>query len=379
VFRSLHQGDSLKPISPEISRTKRGTASALAESPRNADVLWAGTDDGYLWISRDGGAKWTNITTKVGLPGFRWVASIEASRAVDGRAYVVFDGHRSDDDEPYVYVTEDFGETWKSLRANLPSGSTRVLREDIENPNLLYLGTEFGAWASLDQGKSWTKINNNLPTVAVHEFAQPTGGVDEIVAATHGRSLWILDVSALRELSADTLKADAFLYKPATVVRYLQEPPRGSIYGTGSRKFAGENPPPGAQIYYSLGKKPAKINLKVVDYTGVTVREIEAKPEVGLQHVAWDLRKEVPGAAQQQPGAGRGGGRQGGGGPGGAGGGGGFGGGRGFGGQNAAAPGMYRIVLTVDGKEYTQSLKVEGDPNRQGPIIAEEDEDEDGQ
>ncbi len=186
VFRSVKQGESLRPISPEISRTKRGTASALAESPRNAEVLWAGTDDGYLWVTRDGGAKWTNVTAKVGLPGFRWVASIEASRYVEGRAYVAFDGHRSDDDAPYVYVTEDFGETWKPLKANLPTGSSRVLREDIEKENLLYLGTEFAAWASLDRGQTWVKINSNLPTVAVHEFAQPTG-VDEIVAATFGR------------------------------------------------------------------------------------------------------------------------------------------------------------------------------------------------
>src|SRR5262249_52652922 len=156
--------------SPEVTRTKRGSATALAESPRNPDVLWVGTDDGALWVTRDGGKEWKNVAEKVGLPGPRWVATIEPSRAEEGRCYVVFDGHRSDDDEPYVYVTEDFGQNWKSLRGNLPWGSTRVLREDITNPNLLYLGTEFTAWASLDRGKSWTKINAKLPTVAVHEF-----------------------------------------------------------------------------------------------------------------------------------------------------------------------------------------------------------------
>ena len=131
--------------------------------------------------ARDGGGKWTSAIDKVGLPGPRWVASIEASRFVDGRAYVVFDAHRSNDDEPYVYVTEDFGQTWKSLRANLPTGSTRVLREDVHNPNLLYLGTEFAVWVSVDRGQKWEKLNNNLPTVAVHEIAaHPTAG--EIVA-----------------------------------------------------------------------------------------------------------------------------------------------------------------------------------------------------
>src|SRR6185312_5312069 len=129
VFRSVTKGDDLQAISPEIARTKRGTASALAESPRNLNVLYAGTDDGYLWVTRDGGRQWTNITKNVGLPGLRWVASIEASRFDEGRAFVVFDGHRSDDDNPYVFMTEDYGVTWKSLRGNLPSwGSTRVLR-----------------------------------------------------------------------------------------------------------------------------------------------------------------------------------------------------------------------------------------------------------
>src|SRR5262249_40254536 len=155
VFRSVKQGEDLRTISPEISRTQRGTATALAESPLNPDVLYVGTDDGYLWVTRDGGKQWKNVTPLAnnlpegdeskgdGLPGTRWVASIEASRFGDGRAYVVFDGHRSDDDEPYVLVTDDFGATWKSLRANLPAGSTRVLREDPVKKDVLFLGTEF--------------------------------------------------------------------------------------------------------------------------------------------------------------------------------------------------------------------------------------------
>src|SRR5262249_44061979 len=131
VFRSLDRGNDVRVISPEITLTSQGSASALAESPRNPNVLYAGTDDGALWVTRDGGKEWTNITKNVGLPGPRWVAALEASRYDEGRAYAVFDGHRSDDDEPYVYVTEDYGQTWKSLRGNLPWGSTRCVREDI--------------------------------------------------------------------------------------------------------------------------------------------------------------------------------------------------------------------------------------------------------
>ena len=126
VFRSLDRGNDLHVISPEITATKRGSASALAESPRNPDVLYAGTDDGYLWVTRDGGKEWTNITKNVGLPGPRWVATIEPSRFEEGRAYVVFDGHRSDDDRPYVFVTEDFGKTWKPLHGGLAAGDRRA-------------------------------------------------------------------------------------------------------------------------------------------------------------------------------------------------------------------------------------------------------------
>ena len=170
------------------------------------------------------------------------MASLEASRFAAGRAYVALDGHRSNDDEPYVFVTQDYGKTWQSLRANLPSGSTRVLREDVVNQNLLYLGTEFALWASINRGSSWTKINNNLPTVAVHEIAvHPTAG--EIVAATHGRSLWILDVSALRQMKPSLLTEKAFLFKPQSAVRWRSQPPRGALLGAGSRRFVGQNPP----------------------------------------------------------------------------------------------------------------------------------------
>jgi photosystem II stability/assembly factor-like uncharacterized protein len=354
VFRSLDRGNNLLTISPEITATKEGSATALSESPRNPNVLYAGTDDGNLWVTRDGGKEWVNVTKNVGLPGLRWVASIEASRFEEGRAYIAFDGHRSDDDEPHVYVTEDFGKTFKSIRGNLPWGSTRVLREDISNPNLLFVGTEFAAWASLDRGQMWTKINNNLPTVAVHEFAlHPTTG--EVVIATHGRSLWVCDVSALRQITPEVCKADAYLYRPTAAVRWRTEP----AHGRTGRHFTGENPQPGASLWFSLGKQAEKASFKILDVEGKTVRQFAAETGPGLHKANWNLASPAP---RGQGGAGFGGG--------------GFG-GRGGGGGRPVAPGAYKIVLTVDGKEFVQSIRVLPDPAAPADILAE-DQEEDG-
>jgi photosystem II stability/assembly factor-like uncharacterized protein len=347
VFRSLDGGKDLRQISPEISRTPHGSATAIAESPRNPDVLYVGTDDGALWVTRDGGKQWSNIAATVPLPGPRCVASIEASRFAEGRAYVVFDAHRSNDDAPYAFATEDFGRTWRSLRANLPSGSTRVLREDIENPDLLYLGTEFGCWVSLDRGTYWMKLNNNLPTVAVHEFAlHPTAG--EVVVATHGRSLWVLDVTPLRQATPAVLKASAHLFEPQAAVRWHNEPGHESVYGNGARHFAGQNPPQGAQIYYALRQKAQAISLKVLGYDGKVIQTIPAPGEPGLHRVTWNLMGQNGGQRGR----------------------------RRFGPR--AEPGMYRVVLTVDGKEYVQGLRVEADPNGGTDLAAPDMEDEDG-
>jgi photosystem II stability/assembly factor-like uncharacterized protein len=341
VFRSVKRGNDFKAISPEITRSGKASATALSECPRNPDVLWAGTDDGQLWVTRDGGVSWKNITGKVGLPKPYWVATLEASRYRDGRCYVCLDAHRSDDDEPYIYVTEDYGETWKPLRANLPAGSTRCLREDLFREDLLYLGTEFAAWASIDRGASWTKINGNLPTVAVHELAQhPSMG--EMVAATHGRSLWVLDVSPLRGMNAKTAKAPATLYEPNTAVRWRNEALRGTVYGMGARGYTGENPQPGAHLYYSLTKKARDVRVLVQDFTGKTVITLTGRPEQrgpGLHRLTWNLRSSPGLMGAMVPARFRGG----------------------MG--NAAPAGQYRVVLRVDGAEVgSQGLKVENDP-----------------
>jgi photosystem II stability/assembly factor-like uncharacterized protein len=362
VFRSLDRGNDLKIISPEITLTKRGTATALAESPKNPDVLWAGTDDGALWVSRNGGKEWANVMGRVGLPGPRWVATIEASRQAEGRTYVAFDAHRSDDDKPYVYVTEDFGETWKNISSNLPPfGSTRCLREDADNHDLLYCGTEFGIFASINRGESWTRISNNLPTVAVHEIAaHPTAG--EIVAATHGRSLWILDVSPLRQIKPDSLKEKAHLYKPNTTVRWQMDP----AHGRTNRRYVGQNPARGAHIYYSLTEPAEKVSFQVFDIEGKVLGKWTANTKPGLHRTTWDMTRPPEGQAKGEiekkvmEGEKKGGKK--------GGGGGGFGfGGFAFQGRRLAPPGDYRVEMDVEGKGYrvtvSSILRLEGDPN----------------
>lgn len=405
VFKSLNKGDNLEIISPEITRTNRGSAIALSESPRNPNILYVGTDDGYVWVTRDGGREWKNITSNFGLPGSFCVGSIEASRFAEGRCYVTFDAHRQDNDDPWVFVTEDHGQTWKSLRSNLPWGSSRVLREDLQNTDVLYLGTEFGCWTSINRGQSWVKLNNNLPTVAVHEFAQhPTTG--ELVAATHGRSLWIVDVTPLRQITPTVLKSPAILFKPNTATRGRLEPARG---GT-NRRFEGQNPPTGAQLYYALAKPADKVTVRILDYTGKTVWERQSGQDgerrpvggagrfgggagaeaavatsAGVHRISWNLlAQNRQGDATRRPGGGRGG--------------------AGAGAAPAARPadpaggeeptetpvaptgrpqfsppvgsGMYQVVLIVDGKEFRQPLKVEVDTALSSGLIAEEEMDE---
>ena len=351
VFRSVKKGTDSQPISPEITRTRRGSATVLAESPRDPDVLWVGTDDGAVHVTRDGGRVWINVTDNfraAGLPGTRWVASIEASRWENGRAYVVFDGHRSNDDQPYVFVTENYGQSWKSLRGNLPIGSTRVCREDLIAKDLLYLGTEFAAWASIDRGGSWTKLNGDtLPTVAIHEFAQPTTA-NEVVVATHGRSIWIVDVTTLRQLTPTIVASgEPRLLTPSPAIRWQTVLGDSGPFFSSMRKFTGTNPVRGAFIEYLLPTKAERVSLNIKDVSGRTVAELKGSNEAGFHRILWNMQTvSLPRA---------------------------FGGGSKsdlesipfvqslFGGS--AGIGSYRVVLNVDGKELSVPLTVEGDPN----------------
>ena len=362
VYRSYDRGENPWPISLDMSINEQGSGSAVAQSPMNPEVIYAGYTDGALWVTRDGGAMWSRIDENVGLPGPRFVDSIEPSRFAEGRVYVAFDGHRSDDDAPHAYVSEDFGVTWRSLNETLPAiGSTRALREDIYEENLLYGGTEFGVFASVDRGYSWTRINGNVPTNSVQEVAiHPVAG--EIAIATHGRGIWILDVTHLRQMT-EARSEEPYLFDPAPGVLWgPRRIRRGDLYG--HDRFYAENHPDGVVIYYSLPDTAEEVTLTVHDTEGTVLRTLSGSDlgdqatSDGLHRVIWDLRRDFTEdevAAREsgrEGGAGRG---RGGGGRGGR--------GRGQTPQRPRVePGVFQLTVTIDGEELNRTLQVVPDP-----------------
>jgi photosystem II stability/assembly factor-like uncharacterized protein len=318
VFKTTDFGGHWQAISPDLTTNdpdKQGSAGgpvwhenttaeyhctiiSLAESPADAAVLWAGTDDGNLQVSRDGGKSWTNVVGSVpGLGRFSPVSHVELSRTAAGTAYAAFDRHLLDDPKPYVYKTTDFGHTWTSLSADLPEKAyVFVLREDPRNPGLLYAGTELGLYALYPGAATWTRLHlKNLPTVPVHDIlVHPKA--NDLILATHGRAIWIFDdASPLQQLGADALGKSAYLFDVREPVRFATKPTR---YGIGDRIFRGPNPPYGALITYHLKSKPDKdtpIKVEVLSEDGKLLRELKKVPaEAGLNRVAWDLNSEPP-------------------------------------------------------------------------------------
>ena len=342
VFRSYDRGDDLKRISPQITRTPRGSATDIAESPIDSDVLYVGTDDGFLWATTDGGKRWNNITKNLDAPKPLWVSSVEASHHQAGRVYVALDGHRSDDDAAYVYVSDDYGKTFRPLHKNLPRGSSRCLREDPVREGLLYLGTEFDFYFSIDGGDHWVIAGDGLPTVSVHDVATH-GDVPEIVLATHGRSLWACDVSPLRQLDADSTEGPAHLFPPAAVTRWRSSPRRG---GT-NRRYVAENPDRGAAIYYLVNDDAKSVRLEIRDIGNELIRTIEGKKESGLHRAVWDMTKVL-----SQPGRRSSGFR---------------------GGRLPVPSGTYRVTLMVDKTEVGSELvELKRDPDLPEDAVADE-------
>jgi photosystem II stability/assembly factor-like uncharacterized protein len=282
---------------PHLSRNDGvgayGTLTTIDESPLDPTVIWVGTDDGHVQVTRDGGATWTEVGGNIdALPGRRYVSRVEASAHAPGRAYAAFDGHYDDEYRPWVFVTEDFGASWRSIAEGLPDHSVNVVREHPRAERLLFVGNEIGAWVSLDRGAAWHRLGGGLPTVPVDDMViHPRD--NDLVLGTHGRSIWIADdVTPLETLSAEVAARAAHLFpvRPATLHEEL-----GGWPFHGDRWF-GANPPAGALVRYHLAAELdlEAVALVVTDAAGDTVRHLKGPTSAGLHTVAWDLRHDPP-------------------------------------------------------------------------------------
>jgi hypothetical protein len=361
LLKSTSRGDGLTAISDDLTTndpkkltTGKGgdgniqycTITTVDESPIVRDLLYVGTDDGNVWVTKDGGKAWTKLNDKIpGNPGL-WVTRVIASRHLPGTAYVTFNGYRSDDFKAYVYKTADYGQTWTSIAAGLPGKAVNVIREDVVNPNLLFVGMDFGLYVSIDGGKAWTEMKNNLPTQPIHDL-QVHPREHDLIVGTHGRGIFIADISALQEIDSKVLASDAFLFDVEPKVKWAVRRPNV----TAATNFNGPSEPNGVMInYYLKGAVAGDVQVKVMKGTYV-VAETKGTNKAGINQVLWNMRW-TPMSFGPAAAPGRGG----------------MGGGFGqpqapppyptFGGTTAADPGEYTIVVTAGGKTLTKKTQI---------------------
>jgi len=372
VFRSNDAGNTWTEISPDLTRNDKSKQQdsggpitkdqysveyydvvfALAESPKQENVLWAGTDDGLLQLTRDGGKNWSNVTPKE-VPQWSTISLIDASAFDPAIAYVAVDAHKVDDFHPYIFKTNDFGKTWSKIIGGLPDNSyVHAVREDPARKGLLYAGTETGVWVSFNDGANWQPLQLNLPNTPIHDLIIHN---DDLIVATHGRSFWVLDdIGPLRQLTPAISSEPAHLFAPSTAIRTR-------IGHRERRRFAiAENPPQGAILYYWLKEKPKEpIKLEVLDDQGKLLRsensvvkkeveqptEFDEEPDIthipaeaGLNLFVWDLRCQMP---MKIPKAIYDNGKPAG---------------------PLVLPGKYQVRLTVDGKSYAEAIEIKMDP-----------------
>jgi photosystem II stability/assembly factor-like uncharacterized protein len=372
LFKSNDFGRTWTPISPDLTTNDKEkqrdaggpvafentgaeyhtTIISVAESPLKAGTIWAGTDDGNLQETIDGGKTWSNLTKNVpDLKPNSPVSHVEPSATDAALVYVAFDRHLLDDFRPYVFKSTDGGRTFRNISGDLPDHAyVHVVREDPKNPNLIYAGTELGIFASYTSGRDWLPLRlKNLPTVAVHDIKiHPRD--NDIVIATHGRSLYVFDdATPIQQMTPQVRAEDVHLFDLRPALRYAQMMTR---YGLGDKQFAAQNPPYGALITYYLKSKPddkATFKMQIFDARGNLVSEI-ARPakEQGLNRVVWDLRfggakvRRPPTEEEPPfPGAPRG---------------------------PAVVPGTYTVKLTVGDKTVQKTVEVRLDPTVNAPL-----------
>jgi len=372
VFKSSDFGDSWQQISPDLTTddpAKQGEAGgpawyentvaewhttliSLAESPHSAGLLWAGSDDGLLHVSRNAGDDWQQIARPSGVPEFSPVSHVEPSRVAAERIYVSYDRHMFDDNRPHIFRSDNLGQRWQRITDGLPDNAwVWVVREDPRNPDVLYAGTEFGLFVSHDRGDSWQELDlGNLPSVAVHDIVLHPRRNDLLIG-THGRAIWVLDdVTPIQQYRVDN--DEPRLYPPRTAWRHARSFTR---YGISDARWVADNPPYGAIIDYYLTEVPADtdaqntdekekdwLRLEIVAADGKVIRTIKDAPaKRGSNRVSWDLRMDPPTyrSDEQEPAL--------------------------FGGPTEGAevlPGSYTVRLTVNGEVLQQPIEVRVDP-----------------
>ncbi len=361
LFRSRDHGQSWDRISPDLttndpekqkqeesggvtvdnsSAEMHTTIYSISESPKNGQIIWVGTDDGNVQITRDGGKTWTNVVGNVtGLGKCSWVSTIEASRYDEATAYATFDRHTFGDMKPYAYKTTDYGKTWTALPAQESGarGYAHVIKEDSQDPNLLFLGTEFGLWISVDGGQHWAQYKgSNFPAVAVRDIAVQARESD-LVLATHGRGIWIIDdISGLRALTPDLMAKEAALI-PGRSIQYLES---GGGWPEGDESFTGRSRSSEAQItYYQRSRHIfGDLKIEILDADGKVVDTVAGSKHRGLNRASWSMRIKAPavppaatllGEAAQGP---------------------------------RVLPGMYTVKMTKGDNVYTEKLNLVLDP-----------------
>lgn len=315
VHRSTDRGESWERISPDLTtddpkRQRQATSGGLsrdnstaennatiysiAESVLDDQVIWVGSDDGRVHVSQDGGASWTDLSRKFeGLPAGTWVSRVDASPHAAGTALISFDGHRTGDFSTYVYRSDDFGQSWSRLNTAAVEGYAWVIRLDLVNPDLYFLGTEFGLWISLDAGNNWARFKENLPKVAVHDIAIHPREHDLIVG-THGRGVYIIDdLTPLRALSAEVLASKLSLLptRPGEMVS------GGALQEFGSDdQFVGESPIEAASIAFYQRRRHlfGDLKLRVFDAAGVQIADLPVGKRRGIVRVQWPMRLKPP-------------------------------------------------------------------------------------
>src|SRR3989454_9900062 len=380
VHRTINAGQSWQVISPDLTLNDKARQQssggltpdnigveygdvvfAIAESPLKAGLIWAGTNDGLVHVTRDGGRTWTNVTSAIpSMPSWGTVSNVEPSRYDTATAYITVDAHQANNREPFVYKTTDYGRSWRAIVNGLPRSApsyAHVIREDPARRGLLYLGTESALYVSFDDGESWQPLQTTLPHAPVYWLVVQEH-FNDLVVSTYGRGFWILDdVTPLEQLTADIRAQAAYLFKPRPAYRFRQITAPMAMTDDPT---AGQNPPYGAAINYWLKPVPTgDVTLTILDAGGQTVRTLQGTKSVGINRVWWDLRTDStkaarlrttplydpelrlgPEGARPAPRVGRM--------------------------TVLVPPGTYTVKLKVGGQEQSQPLVVRKDPNSSG-------------